>query len=67
MRELEIRKQKEMELLYEKERMQLREDEKWAIKNVQEKLDYEQRMAGIDEEVENQFLDEFFHPQMRAT
>lgn len=41
LKELENRKQKEINLVYERERQQMLHDEQWAIKNVQEKMSAE--------------------------
>lgn len=46
--ELEMRKQREIELVYERERQQMLQDEKWAVRNVAEKIAAEQRIMGLE-------------------
>ena len=42
--ELEMRKQREIELVYQRERQQMLQDEEWAVRNVVEKMVAEEKI-----------------------
>ena len=60
LREYEERLQKEMEMAYQHEAKCLCDEEKWTIKNVQDKLLAEESLHAIELKVENTFMKDYF-------